>query len=112
MREVFLVIVALSAQPAVSATVATPMSAMHLHSACRDAQTDEYARGFCDGAIDALYGLMENWCVPSDVTHREVKEHVKDELLRSAPAVGLGAFELVSRAVHRRWPCAPDETAT
>ncbi len=91
---------------AASAPVATPMSAIHLHSACSDAESSEYARGFCLGAIDALYSSIQDWCVPPDVTHGEVKRHVKDELLRSPPPLGLTAFEFVSRSVHAKWPCS------
>lgn len=107
MRKVLVLsLLAFSAHQGASAAVATPMSAVHLYSACSDAQSSGYARGFCEGAIDALYSSMQDWCVPSAVTHGEVKRHVKDELLRSTPPSGLSAFEFVSRAVRRKWPCS------
>ncbi|WP_371748001.1 Rap1a/Tai family immunity protein [Hahella aquimaris] len=85
--------------------IATPISALHLYAACQDAEKSEYARGFCDGAIDALYSSMDEWCVPPSVTHGEVKAQVKKELLGRVPQTSYDALEFVKKAVHRKWPC-------
>lgn len=97
--------VAVFAQSAVSAPLSTPMPAVHLYSACREADTSEYAKGFCDGAIDAYKGAIRDWCVPPAVTHGEVTRHVKADLLQSPPPLGLSAIDFVSGSVQRRWPC-------
>lgn len=85
--------------------IESPMSALHLYTACKEVHTSEYARGFCDGAIDALYGSMEEWCVPQGVTHSEVKEKVMEELLGSVPQTSSDALVFVTIALHRKWPC-------
>ena len=85
--------------------VETPLSALHLYTACKDAETSEYARGFCEGAIDALYSSIDEWCVPQSVTHGEVKEQIMKELLRRVPRMSKNADEFVKNAVHLKWPC-------
>lgn len=86
--------------------IETPLSAIHLYSACKESDTNEYARGFCDGAIDALYSSIDDWCVPQSVTHGEVKEQVKKELLSDSPDLSYDASEFVKRAIHLKWPCS------
>ena len=66
----------LASMQANSAPMPSPMSASHLYAACNESDTNEYAKGFCDGAIDALYSSIQDWCVPASVTHGEVKAHV------------------------------------
>ena len=86
--------------------VATPMSGTFLYAACTEAETDEYARGFCDGAIDALYSSMEDWCVPRSVTPGEVKRQVIAELLSERPEVSVSAMDIVENAILHKWPCS------
>jgi len=86
-------------------SVATPMSASFLYVACEEAETNEYARGFCNGAIDALYSSMDEWCVPKAVTHGEVKEQVVSVLLKEVPPASHNAMEVVSNAIQQKWPC-------
>ena len=90
---------------AISAKVSTAMTASYLFAACNESETNEYARGFCDGAIDALYGSIQDWCVPASVIHGEVKGHIKSELLKSDRSLSIGAFEFVNRTVQKKWPC-------
>jgi hypothetical protein len=85
--------------------IETPLSAMHLYTACKAAETSGYAGGFCDGAIDALYSSMDEACVPHSVTHGEVREQVMKELLRSVPEFSYDALEFVKTAVYLKWPC-------
>jgi hypothetical protein len=91
--------------PVFSAPLATPMSASHLLAACKESDSNEYARGFCDGAIDALYSSIQDWCVPASVTHGEVSDHIKRQLLNSSHPLSIGAFEFVNRSVQKAWPC-------
>ncbi len=86
--------------------IETSLSAMHLYSACSDAEKSEYARGFCDGAIDALYSSINEWCNPTTVTHGEVKQQVIDVLLESIPNTSSSAEEVVNKAIQSKWPCS------
>ena len=99
-----LIMISLASNIAFSAPVATPMSANHLFTACKQASQSEYARGFCDGAIDALYSSIQDWCVPSSVTHGEVKSRIMGDLLVATPQQ-ISAFEFVNRSVQKSWPC-------
>lgn len=85
--------------------IETPMSALHLYTACKDGETIEYSRGYCEGAIDAMYSSIDEWCVPQSVTHREVKEQVIKELLRSVPRMSYDALAFVKEAIREKWPC-------
>ena len=89
----------------ISASMPTPMAAIYLYSACKDTDSSDYARGFCDGAIDALYSSIENWCVPEDVTHGEVRTFIKNKLLASIPPVLTQARDFVTTTVNDKWPC-------
>jgi len=90
---------------ATAAPISTPMSAFHLFAACSESETNEYARGFCSGAIDAFYSSIPDWCVPASVTHGEVKDQIKNELLTSDPLPPISAFDFVNRSVQKAWPC-------
>ena len=88
-----------------SAPVANAMSATHLYSACNESKFNKYAKGFCEGAIDAFASSIQDWCVPTEITNGEVKDHVKNELLNSIPQASLGALEFVSRTIQKKWQC-------
>ena len=100
-----LMIALLTSKQVMSAPVSTPMPATHLYAACNESGVKEYARGFCDGAIDALYSSIQDWCVPANVTHGEVQAHIKSELLETTPSLAISAFEFVNRSVQKAWPC-------
>jgi hypothetical protein len=103
-QSIFLVLIFFS-PAAYPAKIDTPMSALHLYSACLDAQWNEYARGFCDGCIDAFYSSTKVWCVPSNVTHGEVKKYVRAVLIKKAPPISLSASDAVANAIQLGWPC-------
>ena len=98
-------IVLLVSKQVASAPISTPLSATHLFAACNESGTNEYAKGFCDGAIDALYSSIQDWCVPASVTHRQVKADIKHELLEANHLLSISAFEFVNRSVQKAWPC-------
>jgi hypothetical protein len=100
-----LMVILLTSGNVLSAPIPTPISAMRLFSACSESDHNEYARGFCDGAIEALYSSIQNFCVPASVTHGEVKDHVKDDLLEANALPKGSAFEFVNRSVQKAWPC-------
>ena len=104
LNSVFLALIFVSGYTQ-SAPVSTAMSATHLYSACNESMSNKYAKGFCEGAIDAFASSIQDWCVPAKVTHGEVKAQVKNELLKSIPPASLGALEFVSRAIQKKWPC-------
>ena len=87
----------------ISETMPTPMPAGHLFSACNN--NSKYAQGFCDGAIDALQSGNENWCVPSNVTHGEVKQRVKKALTAPNANLTLSALSFVNNVLKKEWPC-------
>jgi len=101
-----LILTLLIVAPVVQADgAATLMSAAFLYAACEETETNEYARGFCDGAIDALYSSMGEWCVPDAVTHGEVKKQVVSVLLNEVPPASRSAMEVVNNAIQQKWPC-------
>ena len=100
-----LMMLLLSSSQIISAPISTPMTASHLLAACQESNANKYAKGFCDGAIDALYSSIQDWCVPPSVTHGEIKRYIKSALLKSNPNTSQGALEFVSRAIQKQWPC-------
>jgi len=104
LNSLLLTVIFVSGQ-AYSVPVSTAMSALHLHSACSESKSNEFAKGFCDGAIDAFASAIQDWCVPAEVTYGEVKSLVKSQLSKSVPSATLGALEFVSRAIQKKWPC-------
>lgn len=89
-----------------SSPMPTPMSAGHLYWACKEEKTSEYARGFCDGAIETAYSSIQHWCVPPHITHGEVKDYIRKELLKTKPSLRLTANKYVSDSVNTKWPCS------
>ena len=82
------------------------MSAGHFYFACKEEKNSDYARGFCEGAIDAAYSSIQNWCVPQNITHGEVKDHIRKELLIAMPSLGLSANKFVTDIVTNKWACS------
>jgi len=99
----FLVFFASGAQ---AQRVPTPLSTFHLYKACAESNTNEYARGFCDGAIDALYSSIDEWCVPERITHGEVNEQVKHMLREQYQSAPEDALQFVEMAIQQKWPCS------
>ena len=61
------------------------MQTWFLQSTCEPKQT-RYAKGYCEGAIEAYYSLMPNWCAPNDISHGEVKRYVMSKI-QQAPSL-------------------------
>lgn len=56
-----------------------PMAAYWLQYVCSQDSNDS-AAGFCQGAIEAFYSVMEDACVPSEVLPQEIKQSVLEAL--------------------------------
>ncbi len=104
LRMILLIALSISNQ-VMAAPISTPLPAWFLLAACKESETNEYARGFCGGAIDALYSSIQEWCVPGSITHGEIKAHIKNELLKTDPPFSKTAFEFINRSVQEAWPC-------
>jgi hypothetical protein len=100
-----LMIILLTSVNVLSDPISTSLSAMNLFSACSEYDHNEYARGFCDGVIDALYSSIQNCCIPASITHGDVKNHVKDDLLKATAPLKGSAFEFVTNLAQKAWPC-------
>jgi len=82
----------------------TPMPVAHLVQACRESDGNAFARGYCDGAIDALYRSTAGWCAPPYVTHGEIREYLRREIL-SHDVSEAPAATFVQQAIRSKWPC-------
>jgi hypothetical protein len=99
----------------VAQRISSPLSSFYLASACSDYETNDKARGFCDGAIEAIYSVMDQWCVPPSVTHGQIKTFVREgirlrekrnELFASPQAeTSIPADQLVFAIIREAWPC-------
>jgi len=92
-----------------STLMPTPMTTTYLAFGCKAGKIDgnaENARGFCSGAIDAFYSTMTTWCVPHEVTHKEIKEVVIEALLDSSLKKPEKASEFVNFIILKTWPCS------
>ena len=104
--KVFVIIGMLIISPMIGAKrISTPMQTWSLQSAC-EPKALRYAKGFCEGAIEAYYSLMPNWCVPHNTTHGEVQRHVIariQELPDGSRRVPAEKF--VWEQISKKWPC-------
>ena len=101
-----IVILMLLISPMVAADrISTPMEAWFLQAAC-EPEGSKYAEGFCEGAIEAYYSLMPNWCVPHNTTHGEVKRHVISRI-QEVPhgSRRVPAEKFVWKQISKKWPC-------
>lgn len=104
--KLMMVMMSLNTGLAHSKPMPTPISVVHLYSACKAAHESEYARGFCDGAIVALYSSITDWCVPQRITHGEVREYISNELLGTKHPPKGSAYNYVNSVVKMNWPCS------
>jgi hypothetical protein len=87
--------------------ITTPMGLSSVNLACQQSGQSEYARGFCDGSIEAIYSSMDGWCVPDSVTHGQVQSLVKSGLARKLSNGGplMRASDGVIEIIQEAWPC-------
>ena len=104
---VFITLGILILSPVIAAN-RTPISMQtwFLQSACEPKQT-RYAKGYCEGAIEAYYSLMPNWCVPNDIPHGEVKRYVMSKIQQApqSPSIRIPAEEFVWQIISKKYPC-------
>lgn len=104
-RAILFLALVMAGSPGMASTMETPMSTSLLYAACKESPKSDYSLGYCEGAIDAIYSSMKNWCVPQEVTHGEVKKQILKVLLAEGASSSKRASEFVEMAVHRKWPC-------
>ena len=77
-----------------------------LQSAC-SLKATRYAKGFCEGAIEAYIGLMPNWCVTDDITHDNIKRFFMTKIQQTpkSPSIRLPAQEFVWKIISMKYPC-------
>ena len=84
--------------------IETPLAAYWLQYACSRDSNDS-ASGYCQGAIEASYSVMEGWCVPAEVTQSEIKAVVVEALLSQSFSPLDPAAEFIWGAIDAEWPC-------
>ena len=88
----------------VAESMPTPMEVGYLGAACKQSDISENAKGFCDGAIEAAYSSIKQFCVPKHITHGEVKAYVKKVLIESEYR-SFSAVDFIHYKIHERWYC-------
>jgi hypothetical protein len=81
-----------------------PMAAYWLQYVCSQDSNDS-AAGFCQGAIEAFYSVMEDACVPSEVLPQEIKQSVLEALRATRFSPLEPAADFVWGAIDSQWPC-------
>ena len=106
LRVILTSIILVISPSAIADRISTPMQTWFLQSACEPKET-RYAKGFCEGAIEAYYNLMPNWCVPDDVTHGEVKRYVMIKIQQApkSPSIRVPAEEFIWEIISKKYPC-------
>lgn len=105
--KIIIIIGILVISPIIAAErISTPMQTWFLQSACEPKET-RYAKGFCEGAIEAYYSLMPNWCVSDDVTHGEVKRYVMSKIQQApkSPLIRIPAEQFIWKIIAKKYPC-------
>jgi hypothetical protein len=97
-------IVLMTVSVAIAQRIDEPLAAYWLQFACSQ-DANQSATGYCQGAIEAPYSVMEGWCVPKDVTPAEVKRIVVDELLSASFSPLEPAAEFIWGVIDSTWPC-------
>ena len=86
------------------------VGASWLLKACNERDQSQIAQGYCDGFIEAAWNTIDPWCVPQDVSIKNLREFVISDLRASLQSNEIdGAFtpavDAVTTAISRRWPC-------
>lgn len=86
--------------------IPTPMQTWLLQSTC-DIKATRYAKGFCEGAIEAYFSLMPNWCIPDQVAHGEVKRYVMSKIQQApkSPSIRVPAEDFIRELISKKYPC-------
>ena len=95
-----------------------PVSINWWQEACDEgyaAPENKYAKGYCDGVIDASLNNLERWCVPENVTWGEVKNllvtNIKEANLKK-PISSLSIVKWIDGALNTKWPCGQNERSS
>lgn len=84
----------------------TPIQTWFLQSAC-ELKATRYAKGFCEGVIEAYLSLMPNWCAPKDIADGEVKRYVMTKIQQApqSPSIQIPAEDFVWEIISKKYPC-------
>lgn len=99
-----LCLTAIQPLPGLAQQSGEPMAAYWLQYVCSQDSNDS-AAGFCQGAIEAFYSVMEGACVPSAVQPQEIKRSVVEALLATRFSPLEPAADFVWGAIDSQWPC-------
>ena len=99
-----LCLTAIQPVPGLAQQSGAPMAAYWLQYVCSQDSNDS-AAGFCQGAIEAFYSVMEGACVPSAVLPQEIKRSVVEALLATRFSPLEPAADFVWGAIDSQWPC-------
>ena len=99
-----LCLTAIQPLPGLAQQSGEPMAAYWLQYVCSQDSNDS-AAGFCQGAIEAFYSVMEGACVPSAVQPQEIKHSVIEALLATRFSPLEPAADFVWGAIDSQWPC-------
>jgi len=99
-----LCLTAIQPLPGLAQQSGEPMAAYWLQYVCSQDSNDS-AAGFCQGAIEAFYSVMEGACVPSAVQPQEIKRSVVEALLATRFSPLEPAADFVWSAIDSQWPC-------
>ena len=105
--KIIIIIGILVVSPIVAAErISTPMQTWFLQSACEPKAT-RYAKGFCEGVIEAYYSLMPNRCVSNDVAHDVAKRYVMSKIQQTpkSPLIRIPAEQFIWKIIAKRYPC-------
>lgn len=106
MKKFLLLLAALACSGAVAQSISTPTGVSSVNLACLQRDDSDYARGFCDGVIEAVYSMMDGWCVPNNVTHGQVKALVRAGLpIKMGDAPLMDASDAIIELIQEAWPC-------
>lgn len=90
---------------------AEPMStqaeppASWLVAGCTQAKNSKYADGYCTGFIEGTYNSIDPWCVPEELTYKELRELIIAELGKIDAKEAVPASDAIKDIIRSKWPC-------
>ena len=71
-----------------------------------------YTKGYCHGVMLAYLNQLKSWCVPDEVTWREVQDFLGMEVATAniQPLTQLDIGTWIANAIEVRWPCNTEDS--
>lgn len=79
--------------------------------ACESSSDSEQGSGYCSGYIEGVFNTIDEWCVPEDVSHSELRASIFDYLVQVEQSEERKVFPYIPaaptivEAVSRLYPC-------